>query len=312
MNILKEIKKIAFFINGDAENVRLEASKLANDFGNYFENPSHQLNIDDVDLRYTNNQGMYISNDTQSGQGFKQIAATGAVPVDDKIKIKLVMIENLYPKISESYTKFKYVDEVWYLDRQSVGGGNTHINILSRVVPGFDIGGEYERGERPYSRFGIIGPEHNPERKSLWSPNALIEIFDEFVISAQAPVYVKNEFIGKISIHYNLILLRSETVAKSNSNLLLISNQFTLIGMSPSAREITNFTEYNKKPWDSKKAKMEYLNTELNLLKQHKDFANALKGLTPGKAGECEFSGKKYKIYKEEVPEVGFQVVALQ
>ena len=186
--------------------------------------------------------------------------------MDDRIKTKLFMLENLYPKVSEAYRKFKYVDEVWYLDIQSVAAGNTEkkYDVLG-TEPGFDVGGEYERGEKPYSRFGIIGPEQNPERKSLWSPDAFIELFDEFVISAQAPVYVKNNFVGKISLHYNLIHLREDTIAKSQSNLIIISNQFTLIGMSPSAKTIPILLEYEKKNWDSKKAKVKYVNNELNL-----------------------------------------------
>jgi hypothetical protein len=67
-----------------------------------------------------------------------------------------------------------------------------------------------------------------------------------------------------MKISNNLIDLRKDTIAKSQSNLIIISNQFTLIGISPSAKAITQFSEYEKKSWDSKKAKMEYINNELN------------------------------------------------
>jgi hypothetical protein len=308
---IKEIKEIASFINEDTKNIRLETIKLAKEFEDKFNNPPFPINIDDVDRRYTINNGMYCLTDTWSEEGFKQIAATSAVPVDDTIKTKLVIIEQLYPKISEVYRKYKYVDEVWYLDKQSIAGGNTYKEVLSRVAPGFDIGGEYEKGERPYSRFGIIGPEQNPNKESLWSPNALIEIFDEFVISAQAPVYVNNELAGKISIHYNLVFLREDKIVRSQSNLMLITNQFTLVGMSPGVKKITHFTEYNVKRWDSKKAKMEYIDNELNLVKQNKDFTDKLKALKPGNPYECEFSGKNYQIFKEDISEIGFQVLAL-
>ena len=311
MDILQEIKEIASFINEDTKNVRLEANKLAKEFEDQFSNPSYLINIDEMDQRYTKKNEMYYLNDTHSEVGFKQIVATGAVPVDNLIKTKLIVIEQMYPKISQIYQKNKYVDEVWYIDMQSVAGGNTHMNIIPRIVPGFDVGGEYDRGERPYSRFGIIGPGQNPERKSLWSPDALIEIFDEFVISAQAPVYLKNELVGKISVHYNLAFLREDTIAKSHFNLILISNQFTLIGMSASAKTITHFTEYEKKRWDSKKAKMEYVDNVLNLTKQNNNFANKLKNLTPGNSCDCNFFGQNYTVVREDIPEVGFQLLVL-
>jgi hypothetical protein len=311
MDIYKEIKEMAAYINEDSIKVRHETCKLAKEFENAFTNPPFLIDINNMDQRYIKNDVMYILNDFQSEEGYKQIAATGAVPVDNKIKAKLVLLEQMYPIISNTYKKLKYVDEVWYLDKQSVVGGNTRLDIHDRVPPGFDIGGEYELGERPYSRFGIIGPEQNPQRKFKWSPNALIEIFDEFVISAQAPVYVRDEFIGKISIHYNLIFLRNDTIKKSDKNLILLTNQFTIVGMSPSAKVITKYLEYDKKKWDSKKAKMEYVDNELNLVNHNKQFVDKLLNLTPGDYFEYEFSGRTYKIIKENIPEVGFQIVAL-
>jgi hypothetical protein len=308
---LKEIKEIASFINGDTRNIKIETIKLAKEVEDIFSNPPFPINIDDVDQRYTINNGMYSLTDIWSKEGFKQIAATGAVPVDDAIKTKLVIIEQFYPKISEVFKKFKYVDEVWYLDKQSIAGGNTYKEVLSRVEPGFDIGGEYERGERPYSRFGIVGPEQNPEKKFLWSSNALIEIFDEFVISAQNPVYVKDQLIGKISIHYNLKFLCRDTITRSNNNLMLITDHFTMVGMSPGAKKITHFIEYDVKRWDSKKAKMEYVDNELNLEKQNKDFTDKLRTLKPDNPCECEFFGKKYTIFKEDISEIGFQVLTI-
>jgi hypothetical protein len=311
LKVEKEIKEIASFINEDTKNVRLETNRLAKIFGEGFANPPYPVDIKDFDQRYIQKKQMVYLDDFQSEQGFKQIAATGAIPIDDNIREKLVLLEEFYPILSEVYQKYKHVDEVWYLDKQSVAGGNTGKNVLPRVEPGFDIGGEYEKGERPYSRFGIIGPEENPGKNSLWSPNVLIEIFDELVISAQAPVYGNNELIGKISIHYNLISLREDTVGKSNNNLLLISNHFTVIGLSQGAKEITHLTEYQKKAWDSKKAKMVYVDNDLNIEKHHQTFTNILRGLKPGETADCEFFGKKYQVLEAAIPEVGFQIVAL-
>jgi hypothetical protein len=304
-----KMKMLASFINEDARKVRQEAEVLASDFEREFMCAPHQDISDDMDGRYIRKGPMYYLNDFHSEEGFKQIAATGAVPVNDEMKIKLVTIEKLYPRISEVYQKNKYVDEVWYLDKQSIAGGNTHMNVLSRVPPGFDIGGEYDRGERPYSRFGIIGPEQNPSKKSLWSPNALIEIFDEFVISAQAPVYIRGEFSGKISIHYNLIHLRKDTLLKSCLNFLLITDQFTVVGMSPGVREIAEFVEYEKKTWSSKKAKMEFIDNELNLAKRDPDFTDQLKSIKKGGSVDCKFKGKSYQLFKEPIPEIGFQLL---
>lgn len=313
MNIedkLKEIEDIASYINNDARSVRFAATELAEVFMDKLSSPIKYA-IDDMDQRYTRIKEMYFLNDTSSEEGFKQIASTGALKLNNEIKQKLLLIEELYPKISETYRRFKYVDEVWYLDKQSVVGGNTHINVIPRVQPGFDIGGEYERGERPYSRFGIIGSEQNPERKSLWSPDALIELFDEFVISAQTPVYVKNELMGKISIHYNLIFLRQDTIAKSNNNLMIITNNNTLVGLSPGAKEITNFIEYDKREWNSKKAKMEFVASELNLVKQNESFTEKLKLLKNEESFEFEFSGKKFQVFKKDIPEIGFMIISL-
>lgn len=308
---LQEIKAIASFINEETKNISQEAINLAHEFEKMLNFAPEQMDLSAMNQRYLKKDEMYYLGDIGSEEGYKQILTTGAVPVNDQIKIKLNIIENLYPKISAIYRKYKYVDEVWYLDKQSVAGGNTEKNVLSSIKPGFDIGGEYERGEKPYSRFGIIGPEQNPARDCLWSPDAFIELFDEFVISAQAPVYIKNEMVGKISIHYNLIYLRNDTIDKTQQNLILLSNHYTLIGLSPSARAITHFPQYEKKNWDSKKAKIAYVTNELNLVKLNKDFTDKLELIKPGIPGECYFSGKRYHIFKEEIPEIGFQLFLL-
>jgi hypothetical protein len=69
--------------------------------------------------------------------------------------------------------------------------------------------------------------------------------------------------------------------------------------------------EYEKKSWDSKKAKMEYVNNELNLVKQNKNFTDILKTLAPDNPGECDFFGKRYQVFKEDISEIGFQVLVL-
>jgi hypothetical protein len=308
---LKVITELASYINEDTKNVRQAAVKLAQEFENEFSNPSHPLKIEDMAQRYIHRDEMCYLNDTWSEEGFKQILATGAIPVDDKIKNKLLTIEYLYPQIAAIYQKFKYVDEVWYLDIQSVAGGNTQKNILSRIRPGFDIGGEFERGEKPYSRFGIIGPEQNPERKYRWSPDVFIELFDELVVSAQTPVFVKNDLVGKTSIHYNLSYLCEDTITDSPYNLLVISNELTLIGLSSRAQAITNFSPYQKKTWDSPKAKIEYVQHELNLGEQYPGFAAQLKTIKHGIPGKWEFAGQRYQIFKANIAEIGAQVLLL-
>ena len=75
MTITEEIKsklqEIAFFINEDAKNIRIEASKLAKEFEDKFSNPTVPINIDDMDQRYLKKNQMYYLNDFRSEEGLQ-------------------------------------------------------------------------------------------------------------------------------------------------------------------------------------------------------------------------------------------------
>jgi hypothetical protein len=209
----------------------------------------------------------------------------------------------------EAYRIFDCVDVVCYLDVDSVVCGHFHYNIVSQVPPGFDIGAEYRKGEKPYDRFGTVGPAENPERRPKWSPTLVIALDNELVSSAQTPVYRNGKLAGKVSMHYNMRLLRDKTIKSSQSALLLLSKHGTIIGMSPRAASILPFGEYTPRQWPSKTHKSQYLENELNIHRTCPEIAPVLTEAADGEWFDLQVNSTPLRAIKQSVRGIDIRVV---
>ena len=318
-SIREEIDWIAGEIQSTAVQARESSSEIVKRVESLFRNESSfDLTLDTMAGRYVwrDTSCMWTPDEGDAGSGI--VGATGAVPVDDRIRRELRLYEHILPFMREQYARNRYSDEVLYIDKKSMVVGQTTKNFGGLFPPGFDAVEVCRTGVTYYDYYGWVDHDQNPDRLPRWAPSAFIELLGEFIQSVHAPVYkceADNEMCGFVGLHYNLEWVNAATVYKSGNRVLILSGQSTLIGASPGALSVLGmepFARQQPSHLASEKVR-KYVDIERNL---ERDKPMDLADLARRVRTEAEFKhtlgGRQFNITRAEVPELGFHVVAIE
>src|SRR3972149_6892576 len=137
-SIREEIGWIAGEIQSTAVQARESSSEIVKRVESLFRNESSfDLALDAMAERYVwrDTSCMWTPDDGEAGSGI--VGATGAVPVDDRVKRELRLYEHMLPLMREHYALNRYSDEVLYIDKKSMVVGQTTKNFGGLFPPGF-------------------------------------------------------------------------------------------------------------------------------------------------------------------------------
>lgn len=317
-SIRDEIHWIAEEIQSTAVQARETCREIVRRVESMFRNESgFDLATDAMDDRYVWRGASYMwtPDDGDAGNGI--VGATGAVPVDDRIKREMRLYEHLLPFMREQYARNRYSDEVLYIDKKSMVVGQTTKNFGGLFPPGFDAVEVCRSGVTYYDYYGWVDRARNPERIPRWAPSAFIELLGEFIQSIHAPVYKREsdaEMCGFVGLHYNLEWVNAATVYKSANRVFTLSAQSTLIGASPGALAVLGMEPFSPQPPShlaSEKVRR-YVDVERNLEREKPaDVADLAKRIRTETEFRHSLGGRPYGIARADVPELGYHVVAI-
>lgn len=317
--IRDEIGWIAEEIQSTAVRARESSSEIVKRVEALFRNESSfDLTLDAMDERYVwrGSSYMWTPDDGDAGSGI--VGATGAVPVDDRLKRELRLYEHILPLMREHYALNRYSDEVLYIDKKSMVVGQTTKNFGGLFPPGFDAVEVCRTGITYYDYYGWVDHDQNPDRLPRWAPSAFIELLGEFIQSVHAPVYKRetdNEMCGFVGLHYNLEWVNAATVYKSGNRVLILSGQSTLIGASPGAVDVLGmeaFVPQQPSHLASEKVR-NYVDIERNLERgKPMELADLAKRVRIEGDFRHTLGGQQFRITSVDVPELGFYVVAIE
>lgn len=317
-SVRDEVDWIAGEIQSTAVQARETSSEIVKRVETLFRNESsYDLSIDGMDARYVGRGASYMWTPDEGKAGSGIIGATGAVPVDDRIKRELRLYEHIRPYMREQYARNRYSDEVLYIDKKSMVVGQTTTNFGGLFPPGFDAVEVCRSGITYYDYYEWVDRGQNPDRLPRWAPSAFIELLGEFIQSVHAPVYKKetdDRMCGFVGLHFNLEWVNAATVYKSGNRILIMSSQSTLIGASPGALAVLKMEPFaRQKPsyLDSEQVR-KYVDVERNLEREKpKDVADLAKRIRTEPGFEHVLDGRRFTITRAEVPELGYFVAAI-
>ena len=317
--IRDEIDWIAGEIQSTAVQARKSSSEIVKRVESLFRNESgFDLTLNAMDERYVRRDASYMwtPDDGEAGSGI--VGATGAVPVDDRIKRELRLYEHILPLMRDQYALNRYSDEVLYIDKKSMVVGQTTKNFGGLFPPGFDAVEVCRTGVTYYDYYEWVDHDRNPDRLPRWAPSAFIELLGEFIQSVHAPVYkceADNEMSGFVGLHYNLEWVNAATVYKSDNRVLILSGQSTLIGASPGALAVLGMEPFARQlPSHLASGKVRnYVDVERNLERDKPmELAELARRIRTGAEFRHTLGGRQFKITGAEVPELGFHVAAIE
>jgi hypothetical protein len=318
-SIRDEINWIAEEIQSTAVQARESSSEIVKRVEALFRNASSfDLTLDGMDERYVWRDVSYMWTPDNGEAGCGVVGATGAVPVDDRLRKELRLYEHILPLMCEQYALNRYSDEVLYIDKKSMVVGQTTKNFGGLFPPGFDAVEVCRTGVTYYDYYGWVDHDRNPDRLPRWAPSAFIELLGEFIQSVHAPVYkceADNEMCGFVGLHYNLEWVNAATVYKSSNRVFILSGQSTLIGASPGALDFLGMEPYARQlPSHLASGKVrKYVDIERNLERDKPmELADLARRVRIGAEFKHTLGGRQFKITRAEVPELGFHVVAVE
>ncbi len=317
-SVREEVDWIAREIQSTAVRARETSSEIVKRMEALYRNEStYDLSIDGMDARYVRDGASYMCTPNEGEAGSGVIGATGAVPVDDRIKRELRLYEHIRPYMREQYAANRYSDEVLYIDKKSMVVGQTTTNFGGLFPSGFDAVEVCRTGVTYYDYYGWVDRGQNPDRLPRWAPSAFIELLGEFIQSVHAPVFKResdDEMCGFVGLHYNLEWVNAATVYKSSNRIIILSSQSTLIGASPGALDVLRLEPFvRQKPsyLDSEQVR-KYVDVDRNLEREkQKDVADLAKRIRTEPGFEHALDGRRYRITRAEAPELGYFVAAI-
>jgi hypothetical protein len=187
-------------------------------------------------------------------------------------------------------------DTVTIVDVESAVANVPYLFYMDWAPPGFDANRAYEMGFYRFDWFGLVNEENNPERKPLWSP-IVISLFGNLSPAILAPVYREGRLHAFFEFHWDLVGLMGDTIDRSESRLLVISDdESILLGINPPAREATGIEGFVR----GKTHELESLMLGRHPLAEVRALAERVK------AGETEFvaglNGRDYQVCTHYVP----------
>ncbi len=338
-SVRDDLRHYAGIVDEGARRVERYCADLAIEIEDKIRNADkYDLSIDKMDSEYSirkddfGNQLYYVAEKHAIGELIVGASTTERVPFTDDIKRQVKLYEYLKPTFIRMFDGLQYVDEVWFFEKKhNISLGRIAYLFSDYLIPGMDPIFFYDLGLTFYDWFNSVDKEQNPDRKPTWSPLAFMDLFNQWIMNMEVPVYEnryaeKEEMIGIIGTHFNLNNMTESTIEKNAVRMMIIKDASTLIGMNRAAKRDIQLETYDIKKFgddisesyakaldateieNKKRFVHETLNLENNKPAEIASFLAKLKG-------EFQFRhtlyGREYLVIREKASEFGLDFIAL-
>lgn len=311
--IREEMKSYAETVSGNCRAMMHETARLSffvEDLLKYRE--LYRTPTDDIDKRYRkigdaimlfDEDGHYIN------------AASGFVPVDDRIKKELRLYEYAKPRLKDAWKKLRYCDEMWFFTVETLANGWVDYKYIAEGLPALEKIDLTQLNPMRLLRlnwFDIVNTVNDPERKGAWSPFPFIEMFGQWTFSFHYPIYEGDNFKGAFVPHAVIEPMLEDSIYKSSEKMIAVHDDATLIGVNDASANTFKLEVYKSRFWTDLVEKVDLVRGKLNLMNNpSQDFVWLADTLRCQREFDFTIEGKNYRILKERVPEIGMNLVAI-
>jgi len=332
-SVRDDLKHYAAYVDANARKIERYSTTLAIEIEELNKNSAqYNLSIDNIDQEYSiqkddfGNELYVRADDHHKGQVIRLASGCQRVPLSPDMLRQLKLYERSIPTMIRMYDDLENVDELWLFETKSnVALSCIEYKFAEHILPGLDETMLYDFGITFYDWFKFSDKDQNPNRKALWSPMAFIEMFNQWIMHLQAPVYnnrysEQEEMIGIIGAHINLDWVMANTIEKSAIRMMIIKDDSTLIGMNSPAKKDIRLETFNINNYsystvfdgsvieNKKRFVYETLNLEHDKTEEIVLFSKKVKT-------EFQFHhtlyNKNYMVIRERAPELGLNFIAL-
>jgi len=294
----KEVEQVTKEINEYFVYAREAAEKIAYKMEELLKNKDkYDLSIDKMDYEKGGKyrfyeKTMYYKATNDGGAAF---CATGAIAVNNEIKRRIRLLENMEPllkKISREAIVY------FILGQNTLGMSYPFIDFISSLPPKLDY--------RKFPWYYLADEKHNPEKRVVWMDFPFVVLHGGgWVCDVLKPVYYKNKLEAVVCNEVYLTTLARKFFQNKDSILLLVTGQSSVIGASPMARKELKIKVLREYEYLQQIKENRFVQEEYNLT--YKDNPSDIQELGRRISNEKYFditiNGKRYYVYKSALPE---------
>lgn len=145
------------------------------------------------------------------------VLASGYVPIDEDVKRVVYLTQAIDTKLSRIVSDTPFIIQAWFLSKESVCRISPPFNYRE-VTSGMDL--------TDYQFYNLVAPVRNRERVHRWTKKPYVDpAGNGWMISALAPVYYKNEFMGAVGVDVSVDVLLDQFIPQAIKNKILIVDQ---------------------------------------------------------------------------------------
>lgn len=234
------------------------------------------------------------------------VAATGAVPVDQRIKASIRLLENARGQLIVTKKKSPAIAISWILTKDSVGLAYPSFDYLSAIPQKLDLSQMFW--------FKMASPEVNPAKSAVWTQEPFVDLAGRgWFKTIASPIYDGSEFIGIATSDAVIKDVIRTHLAESKAALFVVSGESLLLGQSKLAAPVLGLKvledfDYLKQMKDNAFAPDAF---KLSYGKNPPEIRAVGESLSKGVEFELPINGKKYHFVVSKAAEPGFFVVGM-
>jgi hypothetical protein len=298
-----KLNELAYKIDNDFIPIRNEVSKLADFIGYLYENQDKN-NCNDKKIYAISKDGvMYKTKD----DGKSAVFVSGYTPINEEIMKIVCFTEPLDTFFIRSIKEIPAIVQLYYNDKYA----------YNRIYPFFDVLTQYEpKMNIPEFNFYYLADSvHNPEKKAVWVNEPYIDPAGRgWMVSAIAPVYYKNEFVGVPGIDVTINNVTDKYFKSDNQDILIIDASGVIVSANEQIINLLNLPPLKNHKYFETIKQDTYKKEDFNLLKnKNKNIRTAFEQIinNNSKFEQIQIDDKNYIIYVSILKELKWYIIKM-
>lgn len=297
-----DLNNVAYEINKDFVNIKKRVNKLSNYIEHLYLNKEKYIKQADKSKYKFAESGIFYKPENDGGSA---VYVSGLVPITEKIKNIVYFTEPLDSIFKEIIQKYPSVVQAYYNDKHSYNRMYPFIDVLTAYEPSLDI--------PSFNFYFLADEEHNPNRQAVWVSEPYVDPAGRgWMVSAIAPVYVKDELVGVPGLDVTINTIFEKYLIGKNSDLIIVDNKGVLVAANDLLVNLFSLPPLKDHLYIETIKSDQYRRDDYNILKSKnmkvRQLAEAI--LHKDKSvSEFEKYGREYSVLATDIDELSWKLI---
>ena len=280
----------------EIDNLRVITEKL------YQESSKYIGLFNDSRYEYLKNRVFYTPKD----DGNCEIWASGLVPIGKLEKQKIKSLESLCPSMQRVKESSNLITNLYLTTFDSIIVNVPYADIHAYLTPKFDF-------SKSWVTYWEADARRNPEKKTIWVVPYKDALGRGYMTSVITPIYHNNFLEGTLGIDITVNAINEMFIASSKKNLMIITPQTIPLIVNESSATILTIKDLKNYNYLQRASENKVIPQSMMMIQNKSEKIRHIARWIQSDKKRITLSidGTKYTLFKEKIPEVGWNLIEL-